>query len=238
MNYGYEGELLLPMSFTAPADARPGQELRLRAKANWLVCHDVCIPESATLELRLPVVAADATPGATAWTALFERAASVARARRCRAGRPTLQHSGRELLLDAALRQVRVALPARRCRRWQVFPFAEQLIEPAVHELYRHAATATPLKLRLLDDATAPTGCKGVAVAQAATGARLGRAPARWSEFNAPLREVAAHRAARRRAPRSMRRAGWPPPAAPPSAGLGLAPCGWRCCWPLSAAWC
>ena len=56
------------MRFTAPADARPGSDLRLRAKANWLVCHDVCIPESATLELLLPVVAADTTPGATAWT--------------------------------------------------------------------------------------------------------------------------------------------------------------------------
>ena len=43
-----------------------GSELRLRAKADWLVCHDVCIPESATLELQLPVVGADTTPGNTA----------------------------------------------------------------------------------------------------------------------------------------------------------------------------
>ncbi len=98
VNYGYEGELLLPMRFTAPADARPGTDLRLRAKASWLVCHDVCIPESATLELLLPVVATGTTPGATAWTALFERGAAT-RAQPLKGWTAEVQRSGRDLLL-------------------------------------------------------------------------------------------------------------------------------------------
>jgi thiol:disulfide interchange protein/DsbC/DsbD-like thiol-disulfide interchange protein len=185
VNYGYEGELLLPMRFTAPADARPGSELRLRAKADWLVCHDVCIPESATLELLLPVVAAGATPGSTAWTAQFERAAAL-RATPLQGWTAALQRQGRELLLTLesdAPRPADAALPAV-----EVFPFAEQLIETAFHELY-----ATPrgyaLKLRLLADAVPPAELQGVVVAQGGSGTVWGSAGP-MVEFSAPLREV------------------------------------------------
>ena len=185
VNYGYEGELLLPMRFSAPANARPGSDLRLVAKANWLVCHDVCIPESATLELLLPVVAADATPGTTAWTAQFERAAAL-RAQPLQGWTAALQRQGRELLLTLesdAPRAAGAPLPAI-----EVFPFTEQVIEPARHELY-----ATPkgyaLKLRLQADATPPAALQGIVVAQGGSGAVWGGAGP-MVEFAAPLREV------------------------------------------------
>ncbi len=213
VNYGHEGELLLPMSFTAPADARPGTNLRLRAKASWLVCHDVCIPESATLELLLPVVAAGTTPGATAWTSLFERAAGT-RAQPLKGWSAELQRSGRELLLtlqsDNPL-AAGAALPAV-----EVFPFTEQLIEPAFHELH-----ATPrgyaLRLRLLADAQAPAELRGVVVAQGGSGAVWGSATP-MVEFSAPLREVP-----RIALPEGARRldGGAPLAAAAPSGSIG-----------------
>jgi thiol:disulfide interchange protein DsbD len=185
INYGYEGELLLPMRFTAPADARPGQELKLRAQAQWLVCHDVCIPESATLELLLPVVAPGTTPGGTAWSALFESAAA-ARAQPLKGWTTELQRHGRDLLLTLQSDQPRPAgapLPAV-----ELFPFTEQLIEPAVHELH-----ATPrgyaLRLRLLADAAPPAELAGVVVAQDGSGAVWGGGSA-MAEFSAALREV------------------------------------------------
>jgi len=55
VNYGYEGEVLLPMSLTAPAGARPGETVTLTAKAAFLVCADICVPEDANLTLSLPV---------------------------------------------------------------------------------------------------------------------------------------------------------------------------------------
>lgn len=58
-NFGFEGDLLLPMVLTPPAGLSPGSEVRLEAHASWLVCKDVCIPGEATLALRLPVVAKD-----------------------------------------------------------------------------------------------------------------------------------------------------------------------------------
>ena len=57
MNYGYSGDVLLPVTVRAPASARPGDTVTLRAKAAFLVCSDVCIPEDADLALDLKVVA-------------------------------------------------------------------------------------------------------------------------------------------------------------------------------------
>jgi thiol:disulfide interchange protein DsbD len=59
MDYGYTGEVLLPLTLTAPADAKPGQTVTLKAHAAFLVCQDVCVPEDAQLSLDLPVVAAN-----------------------------------------------------------------------------------------------------------------------------------------------------------------------------------
>jgi thiol:disulfide interchange protein len=57
MDYGYSGEVLLPLALTAPASARPGTRVSLKAQASFLVCKDVCVPEDATLTLDLPVAA-------------------------------------------------------------------------------------------------------------------------------------------------------------------------------------
>jgi thiol:disulfide interchange protein len=60
VNYGYEGEVILPVALTAPADAKPGQTITLTAKAQFLVCADICVPEDADLSLSLPVTAGPA----------------------------------------------------------------------------------------------------------------------------------------------------------------------------------
>jgi thiol:disulfide interchange protein DsbD len=58
VNFGYEGEVLFPITVTAPATARPGEQAVLTADAYWLVCSDICIPEETTITLRVPVAAA------------------------------------------------------------------------------------------------------------------------------------------------------------------------------------
>src|SRR5512142_1562567 len=64
MNYGYEGEVFHLVPLTVPADAQPGTQATLAARADWLVCKETCIPEGADLALELPV-APDA--GASKW---------------------------------------------------------------------------------------------------------------------------------------------------------------------------
>jgi thiol:disulfide interchange protein DsbD len=54
MDYGYEGTPWLLVPLTAPADAAPGP-VTIKAKASWLVCKNICIPEDATLTLKLTI---------------------------------------------------------------------------------------------------------------------------------------------------------------------------------------
>lgn len=56
MNYGYSGEVYLPVPIAVPADAQPGSTLPLRVKALFFVCSaEMCVPEELTLSLDLPV---------------------------------------------------------------------------------------------------------------------------------------------------------------------------------------
>ena len=59
MNYGYEGTLLLPVAVAVPAGFN-AETLAVKLRAEWLVCKDVCIPESGDFELQLPAQAATA----------------------------------------------------------------------------------------------------------------------------------------------------------------------------------
>ncbi len=58
MDYGYEGEVYLPVPITAAKTARPGAAAALKAAVSLLVCKDICVPEDAVLQLTLPVAAA------------------------------------------------------------------------------------------------------------------------------------------------------------------------------------
>ncbi len=53
-NYGYAKHAVHLIEITAPAQLPSGKPLTLAGKASWLVCSDVCIPESADLSIRLP----------------------------------------------------------------------------------------------------------------------------------------------------------------------------------------
>ncbi len=55
LDYAYEGEVLIPVPITAPANAQPGTTISLNATVQYLVCQDVCVPEDAKLTLLLPV---------------------------------------------------------------------------------------------------------------------------------------------------------------------------------------
>ncbi len=54
VNYGYAKHAVHLVQVTAPKDLKAGTPLSLAAKASWLVCSDVCIPEDANLQLTIP----------------------------------------------------------------------------------------------------------------------------------------------------------------------------------------
>ncbi|MEE4295570.1 MAG: protein-disulfide reductase DsbD domain-containing protein [Wenzhouxiangella sp.] len=55
VNYGYEGEHLLPVTITPPAGLSSGEDFTIDLYADWLVCKVECIPGDAHLRLTLPV---------------------------------------------------------------------------------------------------------------------------------------------------------------------------------------
>ncbi|MDP9008890.1 MAG: thioredoxin family protein [Pseudomonadota bacterium] len=57
VNYGYAKHAMHLVQITAPKDLKAGTPVTLAAKASWLVCADVCIPEDANLQLKMPSAA-------------------------------------------------------------------------------------------------------------------------------------------------------------------------------------
>jgi thiol:disulfide interchange protein DsbD len=62
-NFGYEGELLLPVEIAVPAGWKPSA-VTLTARAEWLICKEVCLPGGATLGLELPAGRSEPDPAA------------------------------------------------------------------------------------------------------------------------------------------------------------------------------
>ena len=190
VNYGYEGDLLLPLRFTAPADAQPGSTLQLKAEANWLVCSDVCIPESATLTLAVPVLAAGTPPAPGPLAGRFDAATAEAPAA-LTGWRTELQRAGRDLqlrLVRTGALPVGAALPPV-----HIFPYQEQVLEPARHAVYR-TDDGYAVQMALAPYAIqVPATLQAIAVAQVAPGAGTPWGmPQRSAEFTVPVTEVAA----------------------------------------------
>ena len=68
VNYGYEGQLLLPVKVDVPAGFQ-GDMLAVKLHAEWLVCKEVCIPEAGDFALNVP-----ARTSVSAHAALFDAA--------------------------------------------------------------------------------------------------------------------------------------------------------------------
>lgn len=54
VNYGYEGTVVLPVSFSVPAGAS-GDRIDVKLRADWLVCKTECIPQSGDFSVSLPL---------------------------------------------------------------------------------------------------------------------------------------------------------------------------------------
>ncbi|HYD86921.1 MAG TPA: protein-disulfide reductase DsbD domain-containing protein [Vitreimonas sp.] len=58
VNYGYSGEVLLPVEMRVAEDVRPGDRAQLSADVYLVVCsEDTCVPEESAIALSLPVAA-------------------------------------------------------------------------------------------------------------------------------------------------------------------------------------
>jgi len=157
MNYGYEDEVVLLSEITPPAAARPGA-YPVKAKAEWLVCKDVCIPEKGELDISMKVAA-----GEPAVNPRFQ-----AHIERARAQLPAEAHGWKfQSALQGGNLVVKLVPPVGGSVPAQVafFPEKEQLIEPAAPQKVTRDGNGVRIEMKLADPP--PTGMqlvKGVAV--------------------------------------------------------------------------
>jgi thiol:disulfide interchange protein DsbD len=154
MNFGYENEVLLAVQVDVPASVPAGQSVSLKARADWLICKDVCIPGGADLQLALPV-RAEAAPS---------RHAALFAATRAQIPQPVSLEAA-----SATIEQGRIRLayrPTAAVQRLEFFPLEESRIEPAAAQALRAEADANALYLTAAQPVAAEfTRLKGVLVA-------------------------------------------------------------------------
>ena len=154
MNFGYEDDLLLPVRIDVPADLAPGQSVLLKARADWLICKEVCIPGGADLRLVLPV---RGEAGPSRHQALFS-------ATRQRIPQPLELRDATATLDEDRLRLAfRAEAPLRQV---EFFPLEEARVEPAAAQTLRTEGELTALYLTAAQPVAAGfTRLKGVLVA-------------------------------------------------------------------------
>ncbi len=55
LDHIYEGNVILLVPVTISPTLKPGSTVTIRAKVDWLVCHEMCVPEDAEVSITLPV---------------------------------------------------------------------------------------------------------------------------------------------------------------------------------------
>ncbi|HEX3140998.1 MAG TPA: protein-disulfide reductase DsbD domain-containing protein, partial [Rhizobacter sp.] len=163
MNHGYEGELLLPVTLTLPAGFA-ADTLDVKLHAEWLVCKDICIPESGDFSLRLP--AAAPTSGHAAQFA-------TARERLPR----TLEALTASARVEGAVLALQVdgLPPAAQRKRLTFFPETGAVLEPAAPVEQRWEASRWIARLPLAEqrDASPSAMLAVLAIAGESTGWRI-----------------------------------------------------------------
>ncbi len=151
VNFGYEGEVLLPATVTVPANAVIGSSITLKGKAEWLVCKDVCIPEDGDVSLTLPVAASAAGSNNENTATKSQFAASdAARPATLSGWTGKASVAGRDMLLDIV-----PAAGALSLASFDVFPEPEQINDPSVQRVYR-TKTGYAVALKLVEGAKVP----------------------------------------------------------------------------------
>ncbi len=164
VNYGYAKHAMHLVQITAARDLKAGAPLELAAQANWLVCADVCIPESAQLHLRLPVSAAGGAVD-PAVAPLFTAARTELPSAQPAAAGARIEGDHLVLTLGkewgATLAQIKALT---------FYPYDDFGIEYAAPQTFRQAQDSVELVLKIADGATHAAEIRGVLLATVQNG--------------------------------------------------------------------
>jgi thiol:disulfide interchange protein len=164
VNYGYAKHAVHLVNITAPKDLAVGAPVVLSAKAGWLVCSDVCIPEDGDLQLKLPVTA---QPGGAdpAAAALFAQARSEVPGPQPAATSARIEHGQLVLALG---KEWGATLP--QIKSLAFFPYDEGGIEYAAPQTLIRNKDEVALAMKLGDQPPNKGTVRGVLVATEQSG--------------------------------------------------------------------
>jgi thiol:disulfide interchange protein DsbD len=167
MNYGYEGEVVFPFEIRIAADAKPGDQLTIGGLFDYLICADICINESVTLSLTLPVAATPATD--TDASAII--AATLAKLPVELTGRAAIERIDGGYRIGVADPAVAAAVADAADIRF--FPNGPEILHPPVQPV-RTGPEGLVLEIRASDFATPASVITGLLVVEAKDGTQKG----------------------------------------------------------------
>jgi len=158
VNYGYAGEVLLPVRLTLPPNSsapRPGSgDGAIVADVRWIVCHDVCVPGKAAVGLPAGQIAA---PASNEWAALIARARDSVPRPAPKSWRATFREEPEAFTVSI--------LMDRQAERGTFFPIDESHIDDAAPQQVSVSENTLRFRLRKSDQLPAtPSALRGVVV--------------------------------------------------------------------------
>jgi len=166
MNFGYHDQVLFPVRISVPATIAADQ-LTLRAKGQWLVCADICIPEDAELSLQLPVGEGLKDP---ANTRLFEAA-------REKLARDIGVESSYQVQEDSLTLSVKMdGLRRARVESVDYYPYETGVMDNPVPQDFELTDSGFTLQTRVGYDYTPESSFNGIIVIEEDSGEQLATA--------------------------------------------------------------
>lgn len=139
MNFGYSDAATMLVRITPPPVLEPGSAITLVVEAKWLVCEEICIPESGRFSLALRT--APQAQRDERWAPLIDAARS--RVPRPLPGMVTVTSDSETL----TLRVESPTFSAQPIEQAIFFPMRFGVIEHAASQTFRHQSTALLLSL-------------------------------------------------------------------------------------------
>jgi DsbC/DsbD-like thiol-disulfide interchange protein len=158
VNYGYTGEVLLPVRLTpSPHGGGPppaSSDGPIVADVRWIVCHDVCVPGKATVGLPAGQIAA---PASDEWAALIARARDSVPRPAPKSWRATFREEREAFTVSIVM--------DHQAERGTFFPIDESHIDDAAPQQVSVSDNTLRFRLRKSDQLSAtPTALRGVVV--------------------------------------------------------------------------
>jgi len=145
-DYGYEGEVLLPVAMKSTSALKPGNSAVLNADLRLIVCQDVCIPGKAQISMSLPVKAE--APAASGSKPLFDAA---------RAKLPRKPPASWKFRVNNEKDSLRlVATLGRPVSKAVFFPLEEGQIENAAPQVVQPSKAGFQMRLKKSNQLTKP----------------------------------------------------------------------------------